>query len=92
MNWRRIQVNAKRNFPVKKLFFTFYTVSGIMLRTGNWLSLSSFAWEKRSSPVYNPLAAHPNKMWSFRQRPTIFGYPRCFEDGNCAQTQVSVSS
>ncbi len=59
-----------------------------MLRTGNWLNLNSLSWEKRASPVYNPLTTYPNKMWSFRGRPTIFGYPRCDEAGVCRDTEV----
>ncbi len=56
--------------------------------TGNWLNLDTYEWEKKSSPIYNPIVAFPNKMTTWRGRPTIFGYPRCANGGVCANIEV----
>ncbi len=62
--------------------------TGILLRFGYWLDLETLAWHTRAVPPFHPLAEIPNAMWSFEGRPTIFGNPKCGDDGTCINSEV----
>ncbi len=64
---------------------------GLFTRYGFWLNLNSLQWEKKALPPYRVqgLAVRPpNEMWSFRGRPTIFGFPICNNEGVCFQQGI----
>jgi len=61
----------------------------LFLRTGNYYNPSSGTWGKKASPLYNPVSDfRPNRLETFRGKPTIFGYPDCGNNGICSANQV----
>ena len=65
---------------------------GIMTHLGYWFNLNNLQWEAKKQPPYLPDGVFkPNAIWSFRGKPTLFGYPDCEEADGCTtrnNTQV----
>ncbi len=61
---------------------------GIFTRYGYFFDLNATEWEKRAVPPYDSVARMPNEMFSFRGRPTVFGYPTCGSEGSCVNKDI----
>ncbi len=58
------------------------------MASGFWFNLEHQHFEAKKFRPYTDLAADPASLHGFRGKPTVFGHPRCDDQGDCAFSEV----